>query len=188
MGHPGPPPATPPKSGLPGPGKFPGKFREISRGRAGPPGDPRRDPPPGPPKWARKWALFWALYSIYVYYRPPREGVPGGCTFGTPRGTPRGGKKCTFFWVFNNSPSRDSLRPPRAFFPSRFWGQFGGYPFGSVFIGPIQPMRSMHCRAVALGRRASDGYPLRGLTRNGWYVPFGRATPSKQGRKSAQYR
>ena len=27
------------------------------------------------------------------------------------RGTPKNPKKCTFFWVFNNSPSRDSLGP-----------------------------------------------------------------------------
>ena len=162
-----------------------GKFPGAGPGRPGTPaGTPRRDPQNGPEN-----GPFFGPYIVYMYITdPPGRGCQEGALLAPPGGPPRGGKKCTFFWVFNNSPSRDSLRPPRAFFPSRFWGQFGGYPFGSVFIGSIQPMRSMHCRAVALGRRASDGYPLRGLTRNGWYVPFGRATPSKQGRKSAQYR
>ena len=36
---------------------------------------------------------------------PPGEGPPGGAP-------PGGAKKCTFFWVFNNSPSRDSFGPP----------------------------------------------------------------------------
>ena len=43
-------------------------------------------------------------------------------------------------------------------------------------------------RDGALGRRPSDGYPLDGLTSNGWYVAVGRAPPSRQGRKSAQHR
>ena len=62
---------------------------------------------------------------------------------------------------------------------------------GSVIKGQMRcygTMRSMRCRAGPLGRRASDGYPLDGLTANGWYVPSGRGPPSKQGRKSAQDR
>ena len=40
------------------------------------------------------------------------------------RGTPKNPKKCTFFWVFNNSPSRDSLGP---FFGPRDSAVFGIY-------------------------------------------------------------
>ena len=50
------------------------------------------------------------------------ESVPFWAGFPGSRKKP---KKCTFFWVFNNSPSRDSLS---LFFPPRFWdslGQFG---------------------------------------------------------------
>ena len=43
-------------------------------------------------------------------------------------------------------------------------------------------------RDGALGRGSSDGYPLDGLSANGWYVALGRAPPSRQGRKSAQHR
>ena len=49
------------------------------------------------------------------------------------------------------------------------------HPVGPIWAGP-------------LGRRASDGYPLGGLSPNGWYVPSGRGPPSRQGRKSAQDR
>ena len=51
--------------------------------------------------------------------------------FWDPRGAPRGAKKCTFFWVFNNSPSRDKilgqfLGPPG----HPVWGPSQGYPNG----------------------------------------------------------
>ena len=50
-----------------------------------------------------------------------------GALLAPPGGPPRGGKKCTFFWVFNNSPSRDSLVP---FFSPPFLGQFGDTRLG----------------------------------------------------------
>ena len=59
----------------------------------------------------------------------PEEFPPG--TPRVPPGGPRGGSRCTFFWVFNNSPSRDSRNPPRGFsgVPHRggVWGVYGGY-------------------------------------------------------------
>ena len=52
-------------------------------------------------------------------------GIPGR----PPGGVPRVHKKCTFFWVFNNSPSRDSLA---AFFglprTPHFWPILGVMP------------------------------------------------------------
>jgi len=111
---------------------------------------------------------------------------------GPPGGPPRGAKTCTFFWAFNNSPSRDSLGLP---------GGPGDTPAGPPILAPIRGTCGGQCLwdrltprvacprwAGPLGRRASDGYPLAGLTANGWYVPSGRGPPSKQGRKSAQYR
>ena len=67
----------------------------------------------------------------------PKMGTPGGPPGGSPPGPARGGKKCTFFWVFNNSPSRDSLGP---FFPlfspprdRPVLGHFGGFGQGSDY-------------------------------------------------------
>jgi len=66
-----------------------------------------------------------------------------------PGGPPGGAKKCTFFWVFNNSPSRDRILlfwhfwsksgPPGdppfwgLFWGSEIWGYYAP-PGGSVFI------------------------------------------------------
>ena len=105
---------------------------------------------------------FWR--HIYMFYitNPPKRGSqegskmdpPGGPPRGVPRGPARGGKKCTFFWVFNNSPSRDSLGP---FFPPPGQAGFGTVwraPPGGVFIAPYGVAVPW---AGALGRRASDG-------------------------------
>jgi hypothetical protein len=46
----------------------------------------------------------------------------------------------------------------------------------------------IHLVTDRLGSGASDGYPLNGLTFNGWYVRHGRDPPSMQRRKSAQSR
>lgn len=98
--------------------------------------------------------------SILAPPGPPLETPPG-----TPRPGPRVHKKCTFFWVFNNSPSRDSLV---AFFgqfgtvwdtPSlgqfeRIPGRIGNSP-GLVFIG--HPCMAMDCNpraACAMGARS----------------------------------
>ena len=96
-------PPGPPRA--PGGGNFRG--REI-------PGTPRGARAPRPPG-AR--GPKWAVPGLYILFFLLLRGVSGGCTFGPP-GTPRGAKKCTFFWVFNNSPSRDKilgqfLGPPR---------------------------------------------------------------------------
>jgi len=61
---------------------------------------------------------------------PPRGPPPGrGGPRGAPRG-PRGGPRCTFFWVFNNSPIRDKNSDPQkwGFLPPR--GRFQGPPPG----------------------------------------------------------
>ena len=69
-----------------------------------------------------KWTLFGPYYTLFSAFEPPFWGGPQGVPFLAPPGCPRGAKKCTFFWVFNNSPSRDSLGH---FFPTPF---LGGYP------------------------------------------------------------
>ena len=61
--------------------------------------------------------------DIWCVIRPPiLRGLPGA---------PRGRARCTFFWVFNNSPSRDSRNPPRttAVYPHTVgvWWVYGGY-------------------------------------------------------------
>ena len=58
-------------------------IRATSPGIGGSLGDPLRGPPWGPP------------------WDPPKRGSRGA------PGGPRGAPGCTFFWVFNNSPSRD---------------------------------------------------------------------------------
>lgn len=72
-----------------------------------------------------------------------------------------------------------------------FWAILGGYP-GTPAEGSVYRTHWTHpvghSWAGPLGRRASDGYPLGGLSPNGWYVPSGRGPPSRQGRKSAQDR
>ena len=113
-------PPGPPRA--PGGGNFRG--REI-------PGTPRGARAPRPPG-AR--GPKWAVPGLYILFFLLLRGVSGGCTFGPP-GTPRGAKKCTFFWVFNNSPSRDSLGP---FFPPPILGQFGVMPIWTVFIACIE--------------------------------------------------
>ena len=131
------PPGTPPGPG----GARRENFREISRG----PGAPPRGTPPGTPLGPPLGTPFWAplgrpyIYTIVfldppewgsrrVHFVPPLGDPPGG---GPPG--PRGAKKCTFFWVFNNSPSRDSLVP---FFGSRGHPPRTGVWVGSVFIAP----------------------------------------------------
>ena len=131
MGHPGPPPATPPNRASrtrvrarenfrENFGKFPG----AGPGRPGTPaGTPRRDPQNGPEN-----GPFFGPYIVYMYITdPPGRGCQEGALLAPPRGPPGGGKKCTFFWVFNNSPSRDSLVP---FFSPPFLGQFGDTRLG----------------------------------------------------------
>ena len=82
---------------------------------------------------------FWRhIYMFYITDPPkrgsqegPKMGTPGGPPGGSPPGPARGGKKCTFFWVFNNSPSRDVLNFP-GFRDPRF-----GPPPGPPVLGPI---------------------------------------------------
>ena len=132
------PPRHPPGRGGPGLGPGRGEIPEIRKFR--------KIPPPGrpgarAPKWAEnrtrnrgpgspEWAALRIPCTLYWLFDPPRRGPELGALWhpGTPPrgGFPRGDKKCTFFWVFNNSPSRDSLAPffdpPRdpPFWP--FWG------------------------------------------------------------------
>jgi len=104
------------------------------------------------PKMGPFWDPFLGLYIKVLQLNPPFWGVPGGVPGdppwgppwgGPPGGPPGGGKKCTFFWVFNNSPSRDSLGPPEAppgTPPGPPWD--GGNPpmhgVGRVFIGSME--------------------------------------------------
>ena len=51
-----------------------------------------------------------------IFAKPAIYGKLGGSWKLAPRGPREGGvpggvKKCTFFWVFNNSPSRDRMAP-----------------------------------------------------------------------------
>ena len=107
-GVPGGPPGGAPRGGPRGPpGAPPGPPAPgAPRGPPGPPGrGPGRDPQMAP--------FLGQLYYI-LYYSGGVFGAPFGAPRGgAPRGGPPGGaKKCTFFWVFNNSPSRDSFGPP----------------------------------------------------------------------------
>ena len=99
------------------------------------------------------WGSIWGLGGTPPQtppgalpgHPPPRgvrRGVPGGYR-GGPRDPPgpRGAKKCTFFWVFNNSPSRDKDG-------TLFWDKFRlrwdssaspndpGTPYGGPLWGP----------------------------------------------------
>ena len=173
-------------------------------GRPGRPRGGRKSAPREAPNRAHFGTVFLGLSYYFVLEMGvpggSRRGTPGGCIFGPPgRGAPRGAKKCTFFWVFNNSPSRDSLGP--FFGPPRdphFWPVWGWYPSvlaaRALFMWSLPSIDRHHAQHApqamvgALGRDASDGYPLDGLTSNGWYVRPGRAPPSKQARKCAQCR
>ena len=115
--------------GAPGPGgprgRPGGNFRPRGApgpgGPGGPPGGQNRAPA-GP----LEWALFGPFSYIICITQGGSRGVPPGCTI-WPRGPPgpRGAKKCTFFWVFNNSPSRDSFL---GFFGPPGQGPRTGYP------------------------------------------------------------
>ena len=121
--HPsGHPPKTPPKRGFPGGENPGGKFRENFPGPGGPgparPGRPARGSP-GAPGTPPRNGPFWALIMVYLFrngVNPPPRRDPARVHFWHP---PGGCKKCTFFWVFNNSPSRDSLVTFFRFFRSR---------------------------------------------------------------------
>ena len=117
-------PQKPPQKGGSRGGENPGgKFRENFPGPGGPgparPGRPARgspgaprDTPPGRPILGPNYGLFIQKWGKSTPRRDPARGAllapPGG-----------GCKKCTFFWVFNNSPSRDSLVTFFRFFRSR---------------------------------------------------------------------
>ena len=94
----------------------------------------------------------------------PRGGVPGGVPGGALRGTchreatrggglgagqapppARGRKKCTFFLVFNNSPSRDRCLV-RVFF--RVFGGSGGSPGGMGGTPPGGALKSSICEGT----------------------------------------
>ena len=187
------PPSGAPGRGLPGglpggAGKFPGNFRP----RAGPPGGAPGTPilgPRGTPKMGPKMGPIWALINRIYGSDPPPGGPSLGVHFVPPGGgPPRGAKSAHFFGYLITLPVGTVWG---LFFGPRDTpglGQFGGYPWyhlrWAVFIHQL----CCYGWAGALGRRASDGYPLAGLTANGWYVPSGRAPPSRQGRKSAQHR
>ena len=67
----------------------------------------------------------------------PELGAFWGAREPPPGGAPRVHKKCTFFWVFNNSPSRDRIR---AFF-FFFWpGLSVDIPFELGFFSKSQSL------------------------------------------------
>ena len=117
------PPWTPPQTPLPGgsprgaprapprkiSGKFPGRARGAPGGPRGAPGGPGRDPS-RTPRLGPQGAIFSIFSSSWGAPRPPSLGYPPRPpSRGAPGGAPRGGPACTFFWVFNNSPSRDKM-------------------------------------------------------------------------------
>ena len=147
-GSPGSPPGAPPGRGRKSGSR---KFPEISPGRAGPgragPGTPR-GPGRGAPEMCPKWTLFGPYYTLFSAFEPPFWGGPQGVPFLGSPGCPRGRKKCTFFWVFNNSPSRDSLGH---FFPTPFLGGYpgdrGDTPIWAVLMGSNGAMEPPPCAA-----------------------------------------
>ena len=108
------PPRGPPRPGEISAGNFPGG---PGPGRAGRPGGAPRGAPGGPnlgPILGPILDPFWGPYSIvFVLLGGYLGGSQKGTFLDPPGGAPRasrgGAKKCTFFWVFNNSPSRDSF-------------------------------------------------------------------------------
>ena len=125
-------PSGTPVRGPPARGPARGPRGEISGpGAPRPGGRPGRPPGAqnGPPARGPEWGPYGAFYTIFPYLTGGSRGVPPWVHFWAPgpRGA-RGAKKCTFFWVFNNSPSRDSFGP-------LFWppgtGPFSGYPGGN---------------------------------------------------------
>ena len=107
------PPLGPPRDppGPPG-AKFPPSLHGggFSAPR-GPPGGAPRGAPRDPPKW-----------PILALFPFPTNTIGGSWGVGQ-NGPPGGAKKCTFFVVLNNSPSRDSLGPffgPPIFGPGQF--------------------------------------------------------------------
>ena len=86
--------------------------------------------------------------------------APPGTPLETPPGTPRPGprvhKKCTFFWVFNNSPSRDSL--------VGFFGQFGTVweppSLGQSGTVWAYPRENWQLPRISVYRTPRDGYGL----------------------------
>ena len=74
----------------------------LPPGGPGPPGAQKCTPAGTPKK-----GPFWGLSTMVIYGNGGSWGAPQG-----PPGGPPGTPPCTFFWVFNNSPSRDSFGPP----------------------------------------------------------------------------
>ena len=84
----------------------------------------------------------------------PPPGPPG------PPGGPRGGSRCTFFWVFNNSPSRDSRNPPDGFSGVPPWGGIRGVYRGGIWgglSGACLGAENRGCRCVSRGYPGGPG-------------------------------
>ena len=157
---PGPPPRDPPARGRPGRENFPGPGR-AGPGRPGPARAPRAAPggPGGAPAREAQFGAIPGPFIIFLVFiwgvTPPPEATratPPGSP-GSPRPGP-GPKKCTFFWVFNNSPSRDSLGhffdpPPEPPSP-------GHPPPGGSGQGPGPVLAG---RAVIIGRHQTQSAP-----------------------------
>ena len=170
---------TPGRGAPRGPGNPWEKFRGNSGGPPGaPPGPPARAPPGAPPGTPLRRAQNGppgGLYILYLVLKGAQKGVPGGWALcaprGAPPGAPRGAKKCTFFWVFNNSPSRDSLGP---FFGPPRDAQLGTEARLADWVSDYSTMRSMRYRVGPLGRRASAGTHRPALR------PMGGTCPSEE--------
>ena len=164
--------------------------------RMGPIGHPQNGAQNGPlwdpQKGAQKGAQKGPFYRDPPYANTYEKGGPrgaqngtrNGAPWGAPRGAPGGAKKCTFFWVFNNSPSRDKnlafFRPPGTGPGGPKWGVWGwiwGYLPGAVVIAP-QELR-YGWGWCPRGERC-DGTLARPYARGG-YVALGWAPPSRQG-------
>ena len=154
----------------------------------GPPGGPGAPPGArlGPPVWAPKMGPFGAISNGILQSNGGSRGSPPGCTFWAPgpRGA-RGAKKCTFFWVFNNSPSRDS-------FGDFFWaprdGPKWGYPGSDRWVcrlGPSLwdhiPHHAQHVPAWAgaVREHGCDGTRSRLFCASGGYVAMRKSTSLK---------
>ena len=185
-------PALGPSPGPPGRGRPRGAGREISGPGPGRPGGARGrpgSPPPGPPRTPQNGPFLGPIYTIFVLETPLLGGARWGALLGSPGAGPPGGEKSAHFFGYLITLPVGTVwghfsDPP-------FWAILGGYP-GTPAEGSVYRTHWTHpvghSWAGPLGRRASDGYPLGGLSPNGWYVPSGRGPPSRQGRKSAQDR
>ena len=169
------PPGTPPGPPRDPPGPPGAKFPPSLHGGGfsaprGPPGGAPRGAPRDPPKW-----------PILALFPFPTNTIGGSWGVGQ-NGPPGGAKKCTFFVVLNNSPSRDKMGQNGNLGQNGIWDKMGqnGAPLGGsggvprahglwvprrpVMVRGDTPSHSPQCQ----GMTHHLGWRSRGRSHPGW--------------------